>query len=69
MVPQPITRFPHRHTRNGSHDSICTRCHLTVASVRNESDLALYEQDHACNPIRLYQLSEDLLHTRTPLAF
>jgi hypothetical protein len=41
---------------------------LTVASARKETDLALYEQDHACNPIRLYDLREDLLHTRTPLA-
>jgi hypothetical protein len=68
MVPQPISRFPHRHTIYGFHDSICTRCHLTVATSRNEADLALFEQDHVCSPIRLYQLSEDLLHTRSPLS-
>jgi hypothetical protein len=68
MIPQPIPRFPHRHNCNGSHDSICTRCQLTVASVRNETDLALYEFDHTCSPIRLYDLSADLLHTRTSLS-
>jgi len=67
MAPQSISRFPHRLTTNGFHDSICARCHLTIASARNEEDLALYERDHVCSPIRLYQLSEDLLHTRTPI--
>ncbi|MCU1304334.1 MAG: hypothetical protein JWQ87_4618 [Candidatus Sulfotelmatobacter sp.] len=28
--------FPHRHNKNGSHDLICTKCLMTVASVQNE---------------------------------
>ena len=68
MVPQSITRFPHRHTIYGLHDSICTRCHLTVATTRNEADLALFEREHVCSPIRLYDLSADLHHVRTPLS-
>jgi hypothetical protein len=68
MVPQPISGFPHRHTIYGFHDSICTRCHLTVATSRNEEDLALQEHDHVCSPTRLFQLSADLLYTRTPMS-
>jgi len=40
MASQPNCRFPHRHNRDGSHDSICISCYATVASVRNEADLA-----------------------------
>ncbi|MGA2848569.1 MAG: hypothetical protein ABSE46_06215 [Terracidiphilus sp.] len=59
MLPGPQRTFPHRLNPNGSYDSICTECHLTVASSRDEAALANYEQDHACNPIRIYQLAED----------
>ena len=59
MPVPPTVSFPHRRNASGFFDSICTRCHITVASARNEEDLALYEHDHVCNPIRLYQLAED----------
>ena len=49
--------FPHRHNGNGSHDSICTVCLATVASVMNEGELARHEAVHVCDPIRLYQLN------------
>jgi hypothetical protein len=60
MRPPPQQpSFPHRINSNGFHDSICSRCHLTIASARNETDLSELEQRHVCNPIRLYQLLED----------
>jgi len=49
MASQLICRFPHRHNRDGSHDSICRSCYATVASVQNEADLAQHEQDHVCD--------------------
>jgi hypothetical protein len=60
MLPQHP--FPHRLNPNGTYDSICKECHLTVASSQDESKLASSERDHACNPIRLYQLAEDQNH-------
>jgi len=51
--------FPHRTNENGSYDSICRICHLTVASARIEAELARFERSHVCDPIRIYQLSED----------
>jgi hypothetical protein len=54
------SRFLHRLNRNGFHDSICMACRLTIASAKNEPRLAKYEREHTCNPIRLYQLREDV---------
>jgi hypothetical protein len=58
--------FPHRLNKNGFFDSICPECCLTIASTRDESALINYEIDHVCNPIRLYHLRQDQLHTHTP---
>jgi hypothetical protein len=58
MVQQFRPNFPHRLNANGTYDSICTKCHLTIATVKAENELAQHERNHECNPIRLYQLSE-----------
>jgi len=64
-TPIPIRKrsmmptFPHRLNWNGSYDSICTECHQTIASSPDEAGLAREEQDHACNPTRLFQLAAD----------
>lgn len=51
-------RFHHRHNRNGTHDSICLACYLTVASTGEEFELARHENAHACDPVQLYQVSQ-----------
>jgi len=56
-----ITSFAHRVNANGTHDSICRGCFATVASVRDEAELAGHESDHICDPLRLYQVREDPL--------
>jgi hypothetical protein len=38
---------------------------MTIESAQNEADLAHYEQGHTCNPIRLYQLQEEVFRNRT----
>ena len=53
MDSQAKCRFPHRHNRDGSHDSICISCYATVASVRDEADLAEHEQGHLCDMVFL----------------
>jgi len=50
--------FSHRSNRDGSYDSICTVCLVAIATASAESGLARHERNHACDPIRLYQLSE-----------
>ena len=52
-----ISNFPHRHNRDGSHDSICPKCYATIASFRDETELAGSERDHSCEPVRLSLLT------------
>jgi hypothetical protein len=59
--------FPHRHNANGTHDSICTVCLATVATVQNESELARFESTHVCEPANLY-LASRLLPPRPSVA-
>lgn len=42
--------FAHRHNRNGTIDSICKNCFLTVASSNWEFALEPKELAHSCDP-------------------
>ena len=57
MLQQLTSHFPHRHNRDGSHDSIWTRCFLTIASAKDKAELVKCEHDHVCDPVLLYQFS------------
>jgi hypothetical protein len=49
MTPtSPFEPFPHRRNPDGSFDSICPKCFRTVATRRDEADLAQAERDHVC---------------------
>jgi hypothetical protein len=67
MVYQYTPDFPHRFNKDGSFDSICTLCHLTVATAKIEAELSQHERVHVCNAIRMYQVAEDLLTSRQGL--
>ena len=43
------TAFVHLILANGTTDSICTRCFVTVATAMRETDLNRAEQNHACD--------------------
>ncbi len=47
--------YVHRPNKDGSYDSICTRCFATVASARNEAELTMLESTHTCIPDWHYQ--------------
>lgn len=51
-------RFPHRHNNDGSFDSICDTCFVTVARVKVESELTVFESRHRCEPANLYWASQ-----------
>jgi hypothetical protein len=51
--------FPHRHNADGTHDSICTACLATVATVQDERELDRLESAHVCEPVNLYRVSQD----------
>jgi hypothetical protein len=42
--------FRHRHNPDGTFDSICPRCYMTVASMEHEAQLTEAEKEHACAP-------------------
>lgn len=46
----PEDRFAHRANRDGTTDSICKECFVTVCTSTWESELARAERDHACDP-------------------
>jgi hypothetical protein len=64
MVLTPPTFFPHRRNRDGSFDSVCLKCLLTIAKAKTEADLAKHDRYHACNPSILAQKAFD--RARTP---
>jgi hypothetical protein len=41
-------KFAHRHNKDGSYDSICLYCFLTVATEVQEGQLSEPEQEHSC---------------------
>jgi hypothetical protein len=43
--------FAHRHNLDGTWDSICTKCFLTVASERAEDRLSTHERHHNCDSL------------------
>jgi hypothetical protein len=42
-------KYPHRVNLDGSWDSICPHCFLTIAHSKTESGLAALERVHVCN--------------------
>jgi hypothetical protein len=46
---QKYWSFPHRQNKNGTFDSICPKCFLTVANAIQEVDLVRFEKCHVCD--------------------
>ncbi len=49
--------FTHRENRDGTIDSVCRRCYVTVCTSSWEADLESAEKDHACDPALLERWS------------
>ena len=48
-MPQTRTPiFPHRRNRDGSFESICPGCFMTIAHAQNETELKSVETRHVC---------------------
>ena len=46
-------QFLHRLNEDGTIDSICRDCFLTIATALSESDLEREERKHRCEPLLL----------------
>jgi len=53
--------FPHRSNSDGTFDSICTICFMTIATTEFEADLAASERKHVCLDIHLITDSQRLM--------
>ena len=50
MTTSALTKFAHRQNRDGTFDSICRGCFLTIATSQSEVDLGGFERGHFCDP-------------------
>ena len=63
MDEPPETHFQHRLNNDGSYDSICQSCFLTVATECADSALEELEFGHSCPARVKYDLLENLIRT------
>jgi len=57
-MPDRLGNYYHRRNRDGTHDSLCTGCYMTIATVSEESHLRKIEDAHVCDPVRLFHIRE-----------
>jgi hypothetical protein len=57
------TEFAHRLNQDGTTDSICKQCYLTVATATWEADLDSAERNHHCDPSRLEYLKKPVVRS------
>ena len=55
MTHTHTARFVHRLNDDGTIDSICSDCFITVATAVSESVLEREEREHNCTPLPLYR--------------
>jgi hypothetical protein len=44
------TQYPHRRNRDGSYESICSKCYATVARAETDAELTEWDAAHVCDP-------------------
>ncbi|MBB5059102.1 hypothetical protein HDF16_003825 [Granulicella aggregans] len=52
-MPYTNDPFAHRINPNGTKDSICKKCFLTVGTGETEEHMKILERDHVCDRWRL----------------
>jgi hypothetical protein len=59
MAEKLIAFYPHRRNKDGSYDSICLNCLLTVATGKSEAELMKLDEKHVCEYSTLSQRAFD----------
>ena len=49
MAANRVPFYSHRQNRDGSFDSICSRCFATVAHANDITELNSYKKNHVCD--------------------
>ena len=60
-----VNNFPHRRNWDGTFDSICPSCFVTIATKDSETELAAAEAAHICD--RYYGWDDDPYRRKSPL--
>jgi hypothetical protein len=55
-MTQPNTKFIRRDNKDGTVDSVCRNCFVTIATARWKSDLEREESKHVCETYGLQRL-------------
>ncbi len=55
-MAKTILSFRHRENSDGTFDSICLQCFQTIANVKDERDLFVFEGNHICEGFDLGRL-------------
>jgi len=58
--------YPHRQNKDGSYDSICLTCFLTVSHAKTEAELAKQDMAHVCHATALSKRSNYKQRQLTP---
>jgi hypothetical protein len=68
MADKLIAFYPHRPNKDGSYDSICLNCLLTVASGKSEAELMKLDDKRVCEYSTLSQraVHRDISGRRKP---
>jgi hypothetical protein len=66
MTDKAKTLYPHRRNRDGSFDSICLTCFMTVATAKTEIELAESDAKHICESALLAE--RGMFQTPHPMA-
>jgi hypothetical protein len=48
MADKLVAFYPHRRNKDGSYDSICRTCFVTVAFGQSEAELMKLDAQHVC---------------------
>jgi hypothetical protein len=59
MADKLIAFYPHRRNKDGSYDSICLTCFVTVAWGKSEAELMQFDKMHVCEYTTLSQRTFD----------
>ena len=59
MADKLIAFYPHRPNKDGSYDSICLTCFVTVAFGKSEAELMNLDTHHVCEFSTLSQRAID----------
>ena len=62
MAQTYTIKFIHRINQDGSIDSICRDCFLTIATALSRSELEYEERQHVCEPMLLERYKKAMAH-------